>query len=59
MSGNDFDGGGKDEILVTSSWGLGILKLSGNTMNAPMMAPNGTGFGGWALSTADDRFGVG
>lgn len=53
----DFDGDGKTEILVTSPWGIGILKLSGNTLTAPMMAPNGTRFGGWLLNTADNRFG--
>ena len=25
----DFDGDGRAEILVTSPWGIGILKLSG------------------------------
>ncbi|MBV9999256.1 MAG: VCBS repeat-containing protein [Verrucomicrobia bacterium] len=52
----DFDGDGKKEILVTSPWGLGILKLSGSTMSAPMMQPNGTRFGGWLLETADNNF---
>ena len=53
----DFDGDGKTELLVTSPWGIGILKLSGNTLSAPVMAPNGTRFGGWLLNTADNRFG--
>ncbi len=53
----DFDGDGKDEILVTSPWGIGILKLSGSTMEVPMMAANGTRFGGWLLNTADNSFG--
>jgi hypothetical protein len=52
----DFDGDGRAEILVTSPWGIGILKLSGSTLTAPMMAPNGTRFGGWLLNTADNRF---
>jgi hypothetical protein len=55
----DFDGDGKAEILVTSPWGLGILELAGATMTAPMMAPNGTRFGGWLLNTADNHFGFG
>src|SRR5918912_870514 len=54
---SDFDGDGKAEISVTSPWGIGILKLSGSTMSAPMMAPNGTRFGGWLLNTADNHFG--
>jgi len=52
----DFDGDGKDEILVTSPWGIGILKLSGATLTSIMMAANGTRFGGWLLNTADNRF---
>ena len=28
-------------------------------MAAPMMAPNGTRFGGWLLNTADNQFGLG
>jgi acyl-CoA hydrolase len=55
----DFDGDGKDEILVSSPWGVGILKLSGTAMTAPMMAANGTRFGGWLLNTADNRLGTG
>ena len=53
---SDFDGDGAAEIPVTSPWGIGILKLSGSTLTAPMMAPNGTRFGGWLLNTADNRF---
>src|SRR4029453_15129447 len=53
----DFDGDGQQEILVTSSWGIGIMKLSGSTLTVPMMAPNGTRFGGWLLNTADNSFG--
>ena len=53
----DFDGDGKAEILVTSPWGIGIMKLSGGTLNMLMMAPNGTRFGGWLLNTADNVFG--
>jgi Papain family cysteine protease/FG-GAP-like repeat/FG-GAP repeat len=54
----DYDGDGKAELLVTSLWGLGILKLSGSTMTAPMMQPNGTRFGGWLLNTADNQLGI-
>ena len=53
----DYDGDGRAEVLVSSPWGIGILKQSGSTMSAPMMAPNGTRFGGWLLNTADNRFG--
>ncbi len=53
----DFDGDGHPEILVTSPWGIGVMKLSGGTMTMLMMAPNGTRFGGWLLNTADNIFG--
>jgi hypothetical protein len=52
----DLDGDGKRELLITSPWGIGVFKLSGNTINVPMMAANGTRFGGWLLNTADNHF---
>jgi subtilisin family serine protease len=53
----DFDGDGRDEMLISSPWGLGMLKLSGNSFSAVMMASNGTRFGGWLLNTADNWLG--
>ncbi|HZK05011.1 MAG TPA: S8 family serine peptidase [Actinomycetaceae bacterium] len=53
----DFDGDGRAELLIHSPWGLGMLKLAGATFNAPMMAANGTRFGGWLLNTVDNWFG--
>ena len=53
----DVDGDGHTEVIVTSPWGIGILKQAGATMTAPMMAPNGTRFGGWLLNTGDNTFG--
>jgi hypothetical protein len=53
----DFDGNGHDEVFISSPWGIGILKLNGTTMSAPMMQPNGTRFGGWLLNTKDNSFG--
>ena len=52
-----FDGDRHDELFVASPWGIGILKLTGAVLNAPMMQPNGTRFGGWLLNTADNNFG--
>lgn len=48
------DGDGQDEIVISSPWGIGILKEQGGTMTAVMLAPNGTRFGGWLLNTADN-----
>ncbi|MGZ8361873.1 MAG: S8 family serine peptidase, partial [Allosphingosinicella sp.] len=53
----DFDGDGRAETLVTSPWGIGVLKQSSTSFTALMLAPNGTRFGGWLLNTADNRFG--
>ncbi len=53
----DFDGDGRDEIFVTSPWGIGILKFNDNTFSNPLIKPNGTRFGGWLLNTADNIFG--
>src|SRR5215470_4514589 len=53
----DVDGDGVDEIVISSPWGIGVLKEQGATMNALMLAPNGTRLGGWLLNTADNRFG--
>ena len=55
-SAADFDNDGKDEFFISSPWGVGILKLSGNTFTVPMMKPNGTRFNGWLLNTADNLF---
>jgi len=55
--GSDFDGEGKAEILISSPWGIGILKMEGGALSAPVMAANGARFpGGWLLNTADNRF---
>jgi FG-GAP-like repeat len=54
----DFDGDGASEIIVTSCWGLGVLKYLNGTITSIQMAPNGTRIGDWALSTGADVFGV-
>jgi hypothetical protein len=53
----DYDGDGADEILATSPWGIGILKVAGSTMNSVMLAPNGTRFGNWLFNSPDDIIG--
>ncbi len=53
----DYDGDGCDEILVSSAWGAGILKLANGTLEASIVAPNGTRFGGWVIDTSLNRFG--
>lgn len=57
----DFDGDGLPEFLISSPWGIGILKYSGSefaSFTVLAMVKNGTVFpGGWTLNTADNRFG--
>ena len=48
---------GRTEILVTSSWGIGFLRLSGTTLAALFLAPCGTRIGRWRLDTGTTRFG--
>lgn len=50
----DFDGDGADEVVISSPWGIGLLKLRGSTFDAVVIKPNGTRFGGWLLNTADN-----
>ena len=45
-----------DTIERIFSIRIGIFRLSGSTFDVPMMAPNGTRFGGWLLNTSDNRF---
>lgn len=53
----DFDGDGKDEVFVSSPWGIGIFNIDGGTISTPALKPNGTRFNGWLLNTRDNRFG--
>ena len=53
----DFDADGKDEVMVSSPWGIGVFNIDGGTISTPALKPNGTRFDGWLLNTADNRFG--
>ncbi len=56
----NFIGGSAQEILLISSWGIGILACSGNTLTSPVIQPNGTRFGGWLFdSRANQIAGIG
>ncbi|MFQ4138420.1 hypothetical protein PGN35_019080 [Nodosilinea sp. PGN35] len=43
----DLDGDGIDEFVVTSDWGIGLLKYNGIQFRTLMAAPRDTWFGGW------------
>jgi hypothetical protein len=53
----DMDGDGIDEILVSSPWGIGLLKRSGDTMTSLALAASGTRVGPWLLDTSNNQFG--
>jgi len=49
----DFDGDGRDEMFVTSQWGIGVLGLNGDPLTTNMLAPNGTQiWKNWLLDTS-------
>jgi len=50
----DFDGDGKDELVLASGWGIGILRHTGSTFTHLMMAPSGARFGGWNFNATGD-----
>ncbi|MEL7491889.1 MAG: VCBS repeat-containing protein [Pseudomonadota bacterium] len=43
----DLNGDGRDEILVTSTWGIGVLALAGERFNAIVAKPTGASFRPW------------
>jgi len=51
----DTDGDGKSELIVRSSWGLGILKLSGSVLTAAVAKPSNSWFGQWRYNPLKDR----
>jgi len=50
----DMKGDGLDEIVITSNWGIGVLRAKGNTFNSLIVAPNGTKFGNWPFNSLQD-----
>jgi hypothetical protein len=47
----DVNGDGKDDIVVTSRWGIGVLTLKGSSLTSLAGKPNGSRFGGWRYSS--------
>ncbi len=46
----DLDGDGFDEMVITSPWGLGVLKMVGTNLRSVAMHPNGDNLGGYVVS---------
>ena len=53
---HDLTGDNKDDILVYSPWGAGILSKNGSSFSAPAQGRNGVSFNGWRLNTKDNKF---
>ncbi|HWY14470.1 MAG TPA: VCBS repeat-containing protein [Rhizomicrobium sp.] len=53
----DYDNDGRDEILVMSGWGIGVLKFQGGSLTSISMTPAGADLGGTKLNTKVDQFG--
>ena len=55
----DINGNKRADIVVTSAWGLGVLKLAGTSFDTMMTEKNGMAIGHesyqWLLNTAIDR----
>ncbi len=51
----DFNGDARDDLVLTSGWGIGVLRHSGTSLTHLMMAPTGTRFGGWNFNVAGDK----
>lgn len=50
----DFDGDGQDEILISSPWGMGVLKMVGGTLRSIAMHPRGEDLGGYRIDGDHD-----
>lgn len=55
----DFDGDGKDEILITSPWGIAILKFVNNTLTTLAIHANGTNLSGYTVNNNDKIWAIG
>lgn len=55
----DFDGDGAVEVLITSDWGIGILKQRQDKFDSLVVQPTGTWFGGWNYDSTNRIAGIG
>ena len=51
----DIDGDGVDEFMISSEWGLGVLKHDGQRWRQLLVAPRDTWFGGWRYDATVNR----
>ncbi|WP_158501543.1 VCBS repeat-containing protein [Vitiosangium sp. GDMCC 1.1324] len=57
----DFDGDGREDLLLRSAWGMAILRRNNSTgqLETVNMSAYGTSLGGWVLASTDAVWGVG
>ena len=55
----DFNNDGKDDILISSPWGIGILKLAGNTLTSIDAIAYNHLLGNWYFTKKDLICGIG
>jgi len=51
----DFNGDGRDDVLISSSWGIGILSHNGTSWEALVVKPKDTWFGSWRYNPKTTR----
>lgn len=49
----DFDGDGDTDLVIRSSWGLGVLRLAGGALTSITLQQFGTTAGNWVLASTD------
>jgi|GEM_PF-2108681 len=52
----DFDNDGRKDILISSPWGIGIIKYNGSQFTTQLALPNGSQFGQWNYNSITQTF---
>lgn len=55
----DLNGDSREELVVTSDWGLGVLRVVGERFTSVAAVQNGTRLDGWVIDTQQDEIATG
>jgi hypothetical protein len=55
----DLDGDGREEFVVKSPWGIGVIGMSGGGLHCQTLHANGSRLGDWILGPNDRIAGIG